>query len=95
MVRSEIAKKLQEKHPNLNISQISAIIDILLSAITDNLANSKSTEIRTWGRFSVKTIKAKLNARNPRTNEVIYVPEKKKISFKMSTFLKKKMNKNL
>tara|TARA_B000000475_G_C15653728_1_gene306840 strand:+ start:218 stop:505 length:288 start_codon:yes stop_codon:yes gene_type:complete len=95
LVRSEIAKKLQEKHPNLNISQISAIIDILLSAITDNLANSKSIEIRTWGRFSVKTIKAKLNARNPRTNEVIYVPEKKKISFKMSTFLKKKMNKNL
>ena len=95
MVRSEIAKKLQEKHPNLNFSQISAIIDILLSAITDNLANSKSIEIRTWGRFSVKTIKAKLNARNPRTNEVIYVPEKKKISFKMSTFLKKKMNKNL
>ena len=95
MVRSEIAKKLQEQHPNLKISQISEIIDILLSAITDNLANNKSIEIRTWGRFSVKTIKAKFNARNPRTNEVIYVPEKKKISFKMSMVLKKEMNKSL
>ena len=42
---------------------------------------------------SVKTIKAKFNARNPRTNEIIYVPEKKKISFKMSKHLKEEINK--
>ena len=33
-----------------------------------------------------------MNARNPRTGETVFVPEKKKISFKMSKFLKDKIN---
>ena len=39
-------------------------------------------------------IKAKYNARNPKTGEIIYVPEKKKVSFKMSKHLKQEANKN-
>ena len=54
---------------------------------------NKAVELRNFGRYSIKTIKAKYNARNPRTNEVIYVPEKKKISFKMSKHLKEEINK--
>jgi integration host factor subunit beta len=53
----------------------------------------KPVELRDFGRFSVKTIKAKHNARNPRTSEIIYVPEKKKVSFKMSKHLKQEINK--
>ena len=44
-------------------------------------------------RFSIKLIKDKHNARNPKTGEIIYVPVKKKVSFKMSKHLKEEINK--
>ena len=93
MVKSEIIKQLHKKHPTLNRSQIEAIVDIMLSTITDSLISFKPVELRDFGRFSVKTIKAKYNARNPKTGEIIYVPEKKKVSFKMSKHLKQEINK--
>ena len=93
MVKSEIIKQLHKKHPTLNRSQIEAIVDIMLNTIADSLVSYKPVELRDFGRFSVKTIKAKYNARNPKTGEIIYVPEKKKVSFKMSKHLKQEINK--
>jgi|TARA_B110000967_G_scaffold181405_1_gene198518 integration host factor subunit beta len=94
LVKSEIIKELHKKHSALKLSQIKAIFDTMFSAISNNLVKEKPTELRDFGRFSVKTIKAKYNARDPRTGEIIYVPEKKKVSFKMSKHLKEEINKN-
>ena len=93
MVKSEIIKQLHQKHPALNLSQIETIVDIMFDTIADSLAKHKSVELRDFGRFSIKTINAKYNARNPKTGEIIYVPEKKKVSFKMSKHLKQEINK--
>ena len=95
MVKSEIIKQLHQKYPALNRSQIKAIVDIMFDTISDSLVKEKPVELRGFGRFSVKTIKSKYNARNPKTGEVIYVPEKKKVSFKMSKHLKQEINKNI
>ena len=95
MVKSEIVKQLHKKHPTLNRSQIQAIVDIMFDSISDSLAAHKPVELRDFGRFSIKTIKAKYNARNPKTGEIIYVPEKKKVSFKMSKHLKQEINKKI
>ena len=93
MVKSEIIKQLHRKHPALNRSHIEAIVDIMFNTITDSLIKHEHIELRNFARFSVKTIKAKYNARNPKTGEIIYVPEKKKVSFKMSKHLKLEINK--
>ena len=93
MVKSDIIKELKKKYPNLKINQIKSILNIVFDTISISLINNRPVEIRDFCRFSVKTIKAKHNARNPRTNEIIYVPEKKKISFKMSKHLKEEINK--
>ncbi len=93
MVKSEIIKILKKNHKKLNYSQISDLVDAIFNEISKSLIKNKAVELRKFGRYSVKTIKAKLNARNPRTNEIIYVPEKKKISFKMSKHLKEEINK--
>ena len=93
MVKSEIIKQLHQKYPNLNRSQIKIIVGIMFDTITDSLAKHKPVELRDFGRFSVKIIKAKYNARNPKTGEIIYVPAKKKVSFKMSKHLKQEINK--
>ena len=93
MVKSEIVKQLHKKNTALNRSQIEAIVDIMFDTISESLVKLKPVELRNFGRFSVKTIKAKYNARNPKTGEIIYVPPKKKISFRMSKHLKQEINK--
>ena len=93
MVKSEIIKQLHKKHPALNRSQIETIVNIMFDTISNSLIQHKPVELRDFGRFSIKIIKAKYNARNPKTGEIIYVPEKKKISFKMSKHLKQEINK--
>ena len=60
--------------------------------MSENLVKNNNIEIRKIGTFSIKDVKKKMNARNPRTGETVFVPEKKKISFKMSKFLKDKIN---
>ena len=67
----------------------------MFNTIADSLHEDKPVELRNFGRFSIKTIKAKYNASNPKTGEIIYVPEKKKVSFKMSKHLKQEINKKI
>ena len=95
MVKSKIIKYLQNKHPALKRSQVEAIFDVMFDTISNSLIKGQPVELRDFGRFSINTVKAKYNARNPRTGEIIYVPEKKKVSFKMSKHLKQEINKNL
>jgi len=50
-------------------------------------------EIRNFGVFEVKPTKAKPKARNPRTNQEVYVPARRKTHFKPGRILKEKMKK--
>ena len=92
MVNLEIIKLLKEKHPNLKLSQVKTIFELIFQELVDNLIKEKSIELRGFGRWSVKILKARYNARNPKNNEIIFVPQRKKISFKMSKELKYKIN---
>ena len=95
MVKSEIIKQLQKKNSILKLSQIETIFDLMFDTISDSLIKERTVELRDIGVFSVKTVRARYNARNPKTGEIIYVPEKKKVSFKMSKHLKQKVNKDI
>ena len=64
-------------------SVIVAVREIMMSANTEC-----RSEIRDFGVFEVKKTKAKPKARNPKTNEVIYVPAHRKTHFKPSKLLK-------
>jgi len=48
-------------------------------------------EVRNFGVFEVKPTKAKPRARNPRTNEEVYVPAHKKSHFKPGKILKQQL----
>ena len=60
--------------------------------IVKALKNGRKIELRGFGTFFVKKIKENYSARNPKTGELIYVPEKNKVRFKASKNLKKLMN---
>ena len=92
MVRSEIISELSKKiHQKLKKTDLEKILDIFFDKIIDGIKNNKNTELRDFGRFSVKKIKERKNARNPRTGEIIYTIEKKSVAFRMSTELKSKI----
>lgn len=66
-------------------------VDAVLVAIRETMLKADPEcriELRDFGVFEVKTTKAKPKARNPKTNEVIYVPPHRKTHFKPSKLLK-------
>tara|TARA_B100001741_G_scaffold308392_1_gene304543 strand:- start:1238 stop:1534 length:297 start_codon:yes stop_codon:yes gene_type:complete len=94
MVRSEIISKLSQRiHRKLKKSDLDKILQVIVNTIVDGIIDNRSTELRGFGRFSVKKLNEKIS-RNPKTGDKIYSPKKKSISFKMSKELKKKININ-
>ncbi len=93
MSRPEIIKELKEKNPKLSQSELETVIDIFCQSIEDALKEKKNIELRGFGTFFTKKIKEKYSARNPKTGELIYVPEKNKIRFRASKKLKEIVNK--
>ena len=92
MSRQKLIKQLITKNSKLNRSEIDTVIEIFNNNIIKALKNGKKIELRGFGTFFVKKIKENYSARNPKTGELIYVPEKNKVRFKASKNLKKKIN---
>ena len=93
MSRQELLKKLKEKNPNLNKIEIENILDTFNESIKKALIDGRNVELRGFGTFFIKKIKEKFSVRNPKTGELIYVPEKNKVRFKPSKKLNKLINK--
>ena len=92
MSRQNLIKSLKKKYPELNKREIEEIIDVFSQTITKGLKQGRKIILKGWGTFFVKRIKAKYNARNPKSKELIYVPEKNKVRFRPSKQLKKFIN---
>ena len=93
MSKPELIRKLKKKNPELHISDLHDIIDIFCESIEKALIDKKKVELRGFGTFFTKKIEAKYSARNPKTGEIIYVPEKIRIRFKASKKFKELINK--
>ena len=92
MSKQEIIKQLKLKNPSLNYSDLEKVLENFCTSIIKALKNNEKIELRGFGTFFLKRIKEKHSARNPKTGELIYVPEKNKVRFKPSKKLKKKIN---
>ena len=92
MSRPELIKLLKNKHPKLNKPQLETIIDTFFKSIGEALIKKKSIELRGFGTFFIKEIKEKYSARNPKTEELIYVPKKNKVRFRTSKKFKQFLN---
>ena len=92
MSHPELIKKLKKKNPNLNQSELKIIIDVFIESVFNALVEKKAVEIRGFGRWYCKKLKENHNSRNPKTNELIYKPERVKVRFKASKRLNKIIN---
>lgn len=93
MARKAIIDKLKKKHPELDIGTLKLVLETFEKSLIESLVSGHKVELRSFGSFFTRKIAEKRNARNPRTGEKIYVPEKIKLKFKASKELKKLINK--
>lgn len=92
MSRPKLIKKLKEKFPQLNNSELEVIVNLFSKNIIDSLKKGRAVQIRGLGRWYCKKLKENFNLRNPSTNELLYKPERFKVRFKPSKNLKKIIN---
>lgn len=88
--KRDLVRRISEER-NIPMVQVEPWVDIVIDAIRSTMMDANPEcriEIRDFGVFEVKKTKAKPKARNPKTNEVIYVPEHRKTHFKPSKLLK-------
>ena len=93
MSKPKLINQLKKKNPELNKSEIISLIDTFSESIINALRSGKNVEIRHFGRFYFKILKENFKARNPKTNQLIYKPERVRLKFKSSNTLKKLINK--
>ena len=93
MSKKVLIKQLRKKNPKLSNSICEEVLSIFCSSIEKALINGQTVEIRGFGTFFIKNIKAKFSARNPATGKLIYIPEKKRVRFKSSKKFKELINK--
>ncbi|MBL7052633.1 MAG: integration host factor subunit beta [Candidatus Marinimicrobia bacterium] len=86
------------KMANLSQQQTDKIVNQVFHTMVDFLIHANPSvriEIRNFGVFEVKPTKAKPKARNPRTNEIIYVPAHRKTRFKPGKAIRDELRKPL
>jgi integration host factor subunit beta len=92
LVRPKLIRQLKQKNPKINQSETEAVIDTFYGSVEKALIEGKKIELRGFGTFFIKKIREKYSARNPKTGELIYIPEKNKVRFRASKNLKKIIN---
>tara|TARA_B100000989_G_scaffold245305_1_gene192408 strand:- start:1392 stop:1682 length:291 start_codon:yes stop_codon:yes gene_type:complete len=89
--KSDLLKQFSDNFPNFIKKDLLKIIDIILDEIASSMRKGERVELRDVFMFETKIYK-KRSARNPKTNEKIFVPEKKNIRFKLSKKWQNKIN---
>ncbi len=91
MKRSDLIRSVQVRYPRMELTEATAIVDTVLSEVMQKISEGHRVEIRRFGSFSPRKLATRIGY-NPKTGEMIAVPAKKSVHFKMGTDLAKKMN---
>ena len=93
MVKSKLIQKLADLYPSMIRKDIVKIVDIIFFEITEALCRGENIEIRGFGIFKTAVRKARIG-RNPKNSQLVQIPEKKMIKWKMSKTFFNRLNKN-
>lgn len=80
MTKKEIAKAIAEE-AGVPLVVVQKAVQMLFDGIIEVLVSEGRIELRNFGVFVVKRRRAR-QARNPRTGEEVWVPERKVVTFK-------------
>ena len=91
VAKSDLIKELADSYPNFLRKDLIRLIDIALYEMINSLKRGERVELRDVFTIETRIQNARIS-RNPKTNEKVNTPEKKKILFKISKTWTKKIN---
>ena len=89
--KSEIINKLANNYPYFFKKDLKRLVEIFFSELRNSLKRHERIELRDTFTLEPKLRRARV-ARNPKTNEKIYIKEKYSVHFKPSKLWSKKIN---
>ena len=93
MVRSKLLQKMRNLHPNILSKDMEKIFEIIFLEFTKALCRDENIEIRGFGTYKIAKRKARIG-RNPKNSQLVQIPEKRMIKWKMSKTFFNRLNKN-
>jgi len=90
LTKKDVARRVAEA-VNQPIYKTEPWVNAVIEAIRDLMVEAdpeRRIELRDFGVFEVKKTKAKPKARNPKTNETVFIPSRRKTHFKPSKRLR-------
>ena len=91
MIRSDLARQLALRFPQLGSSDSDAAVKLILDALGEALASGRRVEIRGFGSFQ-STQRLPRTGRNPRTGESVAIPSRRVAHFKPGKALREGIN---
>ena len=93
VVKSQILEQLKKNYPKFPKKNLEKALDLVFDEIINGLSKGNNVEIRGFGTYKIVKRKARIG-RNPKNSELVQIPQKKAIKWKMSKALFNKLNKN-
>lgn len=91
MTKSELIDEISISYPGVKRRDIEGMVDAIFDTITSALARNDRVEIRGLGIFVAKK-RLPRTARNPRTSELVKIPEKYVPFFTAGKELRERIN---
>mgnify|MGYP000527478698 CR=1 FL=1 len=89
--KSDLLNKFSDNYPSFLKKDLKKFVDIILSEMRNSLRRHERVELRDIFSIEPRLQRARF-ARNPKTNEKIYIEEKYSLILKTSKFWTKKIN---
>ena len=89
--KSDIINKLSNNYPNFIKRDLKKIVDIFFDELCNALKRGERVELRDVFSIETKIRKSRI-ARNPKTNEKIFITDRYSILFKTSKTWTKRIN---
>ena len=89
--KSDIINKLSNNYPNFIKRDLKKIVDIFFDDLCNALKRNERVELRDVFTIETKIRKSRI-ARNPKTNEKIFIKDRYSILFKTSKTWTKRIN---
>lgn len=90
MKRTEFIKEASKKS-NMSQKVIKEVLEALEDVLIDNISNGEDVPMFTGIKFKAATQSERI-ARNPKTGEIIQVPEKRVMKMKVGTAVKDRIS---
>ena len=91
MTKSGLIQVLAEKLPHLPQRDLEVVVNTMFDAMVEALRRKDRVEIRGFGSFSVRERRSR-QGRNPKTGQMVDVPEKRVPFFTVGHELKERVN---